>query len=218
MVQKYYAAEGKISQKPLNNGIEITPEQYQNALEAMSEGLKIAIRSETLRILSQDTIIIYKHDKSETREIPDNDDIPDGWTANAPGQFDQWVNGAWQVNQDLLTEAKTAKVAALRWAHETGGVEVDGVRFWTTRDSIPQWSRMLEKAKADPDFIVPAYKAMSGYVANLTATQILAADAAGEVHITKCFVAEMQVLDVIDDWDLDDIGEAFLTAYNGVEL
>lgn len=216
-MDKYYAKENQISTKPLEGGIEISASDYGAAIEALSNGQEVVIRSEGLRILSSTTIDIYNADR-EIRQIADNDDIPDGWTATPPQDFEVLINGQWEIDTDAVQSAKIEKLASVRWSHETAGIDVESVRFWTTRDSIPQWSRMLEKAKADPDFIVPAYKAMSGYVANLTAAQILAADAAGEAHIMKCFVAEMHVLAVIDGLDLADIEEAFLTAYNGVEL
>lgn len=115
-------------------------------------------------------------------------------------------------------QRKVEKLAAIRWQHETGGVEVDGIRYWTTRDSIPVWSRMLANAEADENFVVEAYKAMSGYVANLTAAQIIAADVVGQAHITKCYVAEMQVLADLDTVELEDIEQAFIAAYDGITL
>lgn len=214
---KYYAKDNQISTSPLDGGIKITQAQYQSAIEALSNGQNIVLRSEKLRILSNQMIDIYNAEL-QVQQIAENDDIPEGWTATPPAAFEKLVNGQWVTDQDALRAAKVTLLADVRWGHETSGVELDGVKFWTTRDSIPQWARMVEKAKADPGFIVPAYKAMDGYVADLTAAQILAADAAGEAHITKCFMAEMLVINMIDGLDLADVGEAFTTAYNGVEL
>lgn len=113
---------------------------------------------------------------------------------------------------------KVERLADVRYIHEIGGVEVEGIRFWTTRDSIPAWQRMVEAAKANPDYIVPAYKAMSGFVANLTAAQILAADVIGQNHITKCYAAEFLTLAEIDTIELADIEAEFMNIYAAVEL
>lgn len=39
-----YAAEGKISQDPIEGGIEITEEQYAQALDGMCEGLVVTVK------------------------------------------------------------------------------------------------------------------------------------------------------------------------------
>ena len=49
-----YAAEDKISEAMIEGGIEITEQEYQEALQAMLEGKKIAIRDGMLRFLSSE--------------------------------------------------------------------------------------------------------------------------------------------------------------------
>lgn len=115
-------------------------------------------------------------------------------------------------------QRKTEMLASVRYEHEVSGIEVEGVRFWTSRDSRAAWLKILGKAEADGNFIQPVYKAMNGYFTNLPAAQIIEADQEGEDHINKCYLAELAVLGDIENVELADIEEAFLTAYDGITL
>ena len=101
-----YAIDGQISQTPLDSGIEITENEYKKALQAQLNGKKIAVRSEGMRILSREMITVYnKEDKSE-KQIPENEDIPDGYTDFIPSEHDYWDGSQWVEDTEAKEQAE----------------------------------------------------------------------------------------------------------------
>ena len=96
-----------------------------------------------------------------------------------------------QMKFDLLTAA-----TAQRWAHETGGVELAGVRVGTTLDDQNRISGVLS-AIALGGVEAVDFKAASGWV-RLTAAQMQGIAQAISAHVQACFSAERAHHEAID--------------------
>ena len=113
-----YAAENTVAKHPLPDGIEITPEQYREALQALTAGQQVAIRGGEMRILSREKRTVYASDGK--REIAANDDTPEGATTEPPPSDEhKLVDGKWEIDLDkrkswLQGETETAYRAALK--------------------------------------------------------------------------------------------------------
>lgn len=93
---KYYAKDDQISTSPLAGGVEISEAEYKTLLSAKLEGRKTDVRNGQPWIASTTTQTIYSTTDGEALEIPDNDDIHEGYTGTPrPSEFAEWVNGAW---------------------------------------------------------------------------------------------------------------------------
>jgi hypothetical protein len=88
-----------------------------------------------------------------------------------------------EMKADLVTAA-----TAQRWAHETGGVELGGVRVGTTLDDQNRISGVLS-AIALGGLEAVDFKAASGWV-RLTAAQLQGIAQAISGHVQACFSAE----------------------------
>ena len=105
----YYAKEDFISTSPIEGGIEITEAQYKAAFQHKLDGGETAVRAEGLRLLSNNMITIWNESR-ETQKIPDNEDVPEGWTTAAPKRFDELVDGVWVENESLRAQTLTAEI------------------------------------------------------------------------------------------------------------
>jgi hypothetical protein len=127
-----YAIDNKISKAFIEGGIEITDAEYKQALEAQLSGQKVAIRSGALRILSTEKKTVWSTaDKSE-KEIPVNEDVPEGYTGLKPGDLTKWAKNTWVED----TAAKAAKEAEEQGRIAEGQAEI-------------QKTQKIEQAKAD---------------------------------------------------------------------
>jgi hypothetical protein len=109
-----YAAENTLSQNPIADGIEISQAQYKEALTAKLNGQSITIASGSLFILSSTMKSVYLiGDKSEVR-IPDNTPAQEGYSDIQPGEFDEWVDGAWVVDVVLQKESQRNVLKSVR--------------------------------------------------------------------------------------------------------
>lgn len=103
-----YATDNKISKKPIEGGIEITEEEYKDAMQEQMRGKAIAVRDEELRILSREKKTVWSVEDKSTKDIPENEDIPDGYTDEEPGEHDYWDGNRWvedteeKKNQDRI--------------------------------------------------------------------------------------------------------------------
>lgn len=107
-----YAIDGKISKREIEGGIEITNDQYREALQAQLEGHEVAVRSGELRILSREKRTVYnKNDKTE-KKIPENENTPDGYTDQEPGKFDEWDEdvGEWVKDEKAKAHARIREI------------------------------------------------------------------------------------------------------------
>lgn len=96
-----------------------------------------------------------------------------------------------EMKLDLVTAA-----TAQRWAHETGGVELGGVRVGTTLDDQNRISGVLS-AIALGGLEAVDFKAASGWV-RLTAAQLQGIAQAISAHVQSCFSAERVHHEAID--------------------
>jgi len=117
-----YAAEDKISEVMIEGGIEITEQEYQEALQAMLEGKKITIRDGMLRFLSSEKKTVYNTQDGTELEIPENEDVPDGYTEiEYPGELYYWQDGKWVIDVEKMKIRKITELADARWQEETSG-------------------------------------------------------------------------------------------------
>jgi hypothetical protein len=109
-----YASESALSQNPIADGIEISQAQYKEALTAKLNGQSITIASGSLLILSSTMKSVYLiGDKSEVI-IPENTPAQSGYSDIKPGEFDEWVDGAWVVDEVLQKESQRNVLKAVR--------------------------------------------------------------------------------------------------------
>jgi hypothetical protein len=109
-----YAANNALSQDPIANGIEITQAQYKEALTAKLNGQFITIASGSLLILSSTMKSVYLiGDKSEVK-IPENTPAQAGYSDIKPGEFDEWIDGAWVVDVVLQKESQRNVLKSVR--------------------------------------------------------------------------------------------------------
>ena len=80
---KYYAGENKVSTDHFDGAVEVTSEEYAEYIEAILSGKAIVVRSEGIRILSDEMITVYDEDGA-LLEIPENEDLPDGYSIEKP--------------------------------------------------------------------------------------------------------------------------------------
>jgi hypothetical protein len=109
-----YASGNTLSQNPIADGIEISPAQYKEALTAKLNGQSITIASGSLLILSSTMKSVYLiGDKSEVR-ISENTPAQAGYSDIQPGEFDEWVDGAWVVDVVLQKESQRNVLKSVR--------------------------------------------------------------------------------------------------------
>jgi hypothetical protein len=109
-----YAANNALSQDPIANGIEITQAQYKEALTAKLNGQSIIVASGSLLILSSTMKSVYLiGDKSEVK-IPENTPAQAGYSDIKPGEFDEWIDGAWVVDVVLQKESQRNVLKSVR--------------------------------------------------------------------------------------------------------
>jgi hypothetical protein len=109
-----YAAKNALSQDPIAGGIEISQAQYKEALTAKLNGQSITIASGSLLILSSTMKSVYLiGDKSEVK-IPENTPAQAGYSDIKPGEFDEWIDGAWVVDVVLQKESQRNVLKAVR--------------------------------------------------------------------------------------------------------
>ena len=159
-----YAAEDKISEVMIEDGIEITEQEYQEALQAMLEGKKIAIRGGMLRFLSSEKKTVYNTQDGSELEIPENEDIPDGYTEiEYPGELYYWQDGKWVIDVEKMKIRKITELADARWQEETSGFTYNGHEFHTDREARNNIFQTYIASLNDPDFAV-VWKTKDGWL------------------------------------------------------
>lgn len=168
-----YAAEDKISEVMIEGGIEITEQEYQEALQAMLEGKKIAIRDGMLRFLSSEKKTVYSIEDGSKLEIPENEDIPDGYTEiECPGELYYWQNGEWVLDIEKYKAKKIAELADARWREEVEGYMYKGHEFHSDRESQDRVFQAYMASLSDPNFTV-TWKTKTGWL-EMTAKDFIA--------------------------------------------
>ncbi|MEG3078463.1 hypothetical protein R3F64_01165 [Halomonas sp. 5021] len=110
-----YAANGQLSKSPLEGGIEITDEQYREAIEAAQQGKRVAVQGGALQLLSSDKRKVYNTADGSLLEIYADDETPVGYAeTERPSEFHEWVSGEWIQDEQAALEAwrETASVTS----------------------------------------------------------------------------------------------------------
>jgi hypothetical protein len=109
-----------------------------------------------------------------------------------------------------------ARLAWLRWRHETAGLDLPGgQRIQTTRESQAQITAVVNSLQMGLISEPVTYKLDSGW-ADLSAVEVTAVARAVSGHVKASFRAERAVaaqLDAMDDPESADVGALFLAAY-----
>ena len=95
------------------------------------------------------------------------------------------------------------RASALRWQHETGGIDIGGVRVLTGTEDQNRIASALIGAPATLDF-----KAESGWV-TLTLAELQGIAAAITAHVQACFTAERAHHDAIDALETLEAAQAY---------
>ena len=96
------------------------------------------------------------------------------------------------VTLDDAKQRLRERASALRWQHETGGIDIGGVRVLTSIEDQNRIASALIGAPATLDF-----KAESGWV-TLALAELQAIAAATTAHVQACFTAERAHHEAID--------------------
>ena len=96
-----------------------------------------------------------------------------------------------------LKQSKRDKIAAARYAAETGGCTIDGVTIATDRGSQALLTAAVVMARMDPEFKT-RWKCADGRFVTLDAMQLRAIGDAVIAHIEACFAREGELCEQID--------------------
>lgn len=109
---------------------------------------------------------------------------------------------------------KIAELSSQRYAVEVGGVNYLGKKIQTDRQTRANWIAILIEAQSNPAYAV-TWKTMDDSFAEYNAQQCIEAALTVSAHVQKCFVAEAQVSETINNYNTGDaIKTAFLAAYD----
>ena len=110
-----------------------------------------------------------------------------------------------------------ARLAWLRWRHETAGLDLPGgQRIQTTRESQAQITAVVNSLQMGLISGPVAYKLDSGW-ADLSTAQVTAVAQAVGGHVKACFRAERAVsvqLEAMDELESADVAGLFQAAYD----
>ncbi|ASF93264.1 phage tail protein [Vibrio anguillarum] len=83
-----------------DGAIEITEQQYSDALAAKIDGRKAFVRDGELIIYTGKVTAYLKADCTKQKEFNDKTLVTDDYTLNVPAtRFDEWINDEWLTNQ-----------------------------------------------------------------------------------------------------------------------
>ena len=93
--------------------------------------------------------------------------------------------------------ALLARLAERRWQVETGGIDVGGVHIATDDRSKLLLANAATRAREDPAYSV-RWKTSPGQFSQISASEIVAADAAVYAHVQRCFAREAELSDQLE--------------------
>jgi hypothetical protein len=185
-----FAADGQISQSPIDGGVEITIEQYRAALSGMMAGQEVLIEEGELLI----------------REP-------------APSPEHTWENGEWVAPptpepelepepepptlEDLIA-AKLAELDDYRWQMEVGGAAFGGGMIRTDWNSQNKIAAAYIMAINDPDYTIPVWEVVPGTFMELDNATIRALGITVRDHVQATFNRKAELHPVIAA--LDSVG------------
>jgi hypothetical protein len=108
LLQKFFAFEDALMLEHVEDAIEITEQQYNDAVAAKMEGRQAFVRDGELIVFSGVMCTIWNTADKSIREIDEFDVIPDGFTDIEPSNpTDKWSGSDWapdveaQFNQEI---------------------------------------------------------------------------------------------------------------------
>lgn len=118
-----YAASGKISQLPIDGGVEISEEQYQQLLAVLTgqdpdhEAFRVA--NDEVMLLSRKRRTVYGTADGSKKEIHDNEPAPEGYTdEERPSRWHEWNGSEWVEDAAAhLEDARGAQIQAINDAY-----------------------------------------------------------------------------------------------------
>lgn len=94
--QKFFAFDDALMVEAVEGAIEITEQQYNDALIAKMAGRKTFVKAGELVIFSGVMRKIWNCEDGSEKEIDEHDLIPEGWTDKLrKTTFDRWIDGNW---------------------------------------------------------------------------------------------------------------------------
>lgn len=120
-----YAADDYLGAAPIDGAIEITPQQYQQALAALAAGQRVAVCSGTLRLLVAERRTVWSTADGTPLEIAANDDTPSGHTDTPPPSARHvMAAGAWVLDLPAWRADLRAAIQAAHGRHHAAGCAV----------------------------------------------------------------------------------------------
>ncbi|HGS5207095.1 TPA: phage tail protein [Vibrio cholerae] len=96
LLSKFFAFEDALMLEHVEEAIQITEQQYNEALAAKMAGRKAFVRDGELVIFSGVMRTIWNCEDGSTKEIDEQELIPEGWTEKErKTAFDRWIDGEW---------------------------------------------------------------------------------------------------------------------------
>lgn len=100
--QNFFAFEDSLMLEKIEGAIEITEQQYNDAIAAKMAGRKAFVRGGELVIFSGVMRNIWNTSDKSIKEIDGLDIIPDGYTCIKPSHFsDEWNGSEWLPNIEV---------------------------------------------------------------------------------------------------------------------
>ncbi|EJL6850218.1 phage tail protein [Vibrio cholerae] len=143
MSGKFYALSDALLSTYEYGAIEITEQQYNAAIAAKMDGRKAFVRNGELVILSGVMRTIWNCEDGSTKEIDEQELIPEGWTdKERKTAFDRWIDGEWVTDAQSQYQWQVNQVSETRYRLY---LEVDRLRNEAV--SIAETENDLDKAR-----------------------------------------------------------------------
>ncbi len=115
LLQKFFAFEDALMLEHVEGAVEITEQQYNDAIAAKMEGRKAFVRDSELVIFSGVMRSIWNCEGYSRKEIDEQELIPEGWTdKERKTAFDRWIDGEWVTDISAKYIAEFDQVDNLR--------------------------------------------------------------------------------------------------------
>lgn len=117
LLPKFFAFEDALMLDNTEEGaIEITEQQYNDALAAKMEGRKAFVSDGNLIIYTGKVTAYLKSDCTQQKEFDDKTLVTDDYTLDAPkSRFDEWIDSAWVTNLQNQYQAQVQQVTDKRY-------------------------------------------------------------------------------------------------------
>ncbi|NNN99099.1 phage tail protein [Vibrio sp. B1-2] len=115
MTNNFYAIDDALLLTYAEGAIEITEQQYNDALAAKMEGRKAFVKDGELIIFTGKVTAYLKSDCTQQKEFDDKTLVTDDYTLDVPKtRFDEWINDEWVTNLQNQYQAQVQQVTDKR--------------------------------------------------------------------------------------------------------